>query len=329
MRRGCRGGGDRARPRRGGGSTGPSGCSSPRPPSAARADGRGAGRLRRGGLRAGGRRPSVLLDGNARARGAAAKERAEAELEGLELTAREAEQRVRRASGAPSGRSCSRRSRSSRRGIATSSSSPPAPRRRSSTPTGWSSCARTRRTSGRSARSARCEDRAGDVARARGVQPRPAARARGALRPAAPRVRSRSGRMTPLELVETEAQAARGAHAGLTDDACGRRARAGPFCCSPSGVRRCCGRTRPTSRPRRGGSTRARSTGSGSTTRASEAHRGSVAATAALPPIEREVESWRFPNGTRVSERRIPIGTVGANFEARPNVAARRRRRRC
>ena len=38
----------------------------------------------------------VLLE-NARARGAAAKERAEAELEGIELTAREAEQRVRRA----------------------------------------------------------------------------------------------------------------------------------------------------------------------------------------------------------------------------------------
>ena len=29
----------------------------------------------------------------------------------------------------------------------------------------------------------------------------------------------------------------------------------------------------------------------------------------------------RSPNGLRVSERRIPIGTVGANFEARPNVA--------
>jgi glutamate-5-semialdehyde dehydrogenase len=44
--------------------------------------------------------------------------------------------------------------------------------------------------------------------------------------------------------------------------------------------------------------------------------------TAKLPPIERDVRSWELPNGLRVSERRVPIGTVGANFEARPNVAA-------
>jgi len=42
---------------------------------------------------------------------------------------------------------------------------------------------------------------------------------------------------------------------------------------------------------------------------------------AALPPLEREIGSWRLPNGLEVSERRIPIGVVGANFEARPNVA--------
>lgn len=46
-----------------------------------------------------------------------------------------------------------------------------------------------------------------------------------------------------------------------------------------------------------------------------------VAATAALDPIEREVRSWRLPNGLVISERRIPVGVVGANFEARPNVA--------
>jgi glutamate-5-semialdehyde dehydrogenase len=40
-----------------------------------------------------------------------------------------------------------------------------------------------------------------------------------------------------------------------------------------------------------------------------------------LEPLERETHSWTLPNGLRVSERRIPIGTVGANFEARPNVA--------
>jgi glutamate-5-semialdehyde dehydrogenase len=43
--------------------------------------------------------------------------------------------------------------------------------------------------------------------------------------------------------------------------------------------------------------------------------------TARLEPIEREVGAWQLENGLRVSERRIPIGAVGANFEARPNVA--------
>jgi glutamate-5-semialdehyde dehydrogenase len=42
---------------------------------------------------------------------------------------------------------------------------------------------------------------------------------------------------------------------------------------------------------------------------------------AELPPLERQVTAWTLPNGLDVSERRIPIGVVGANFEARPNVA--------
>ncbi len=46
-----------------------------------------------------------------------------------------------------------------------------------------------------------------------------------------------------------------------------------------------------------------------------------VQAMAALPPLEREVGTRTLENGLVVSERRIPIGTVGANFEARPNVA--------
>jgi glutamate-5-semialdehyde dehydrogenase len=46
-----------------------------------------------------------------------------------------------------------------------------------------------------------------------------------------------------------------------------------------------------------------------------------VEATAAIAPIERDGETRTLANGLRVSERRIPIGTVGANFEARPNVA--------
>jgi glutamate-5-semialdehyde dehydrogenase len=53
-----------------------------------------------------------------------------------------------------------------------------------------------------------------------------------------------------------------------------------------------------------------------------EAMVAGLEATAMLPPLEREVTAWRLPNGLEVSERRVPIGVVGANFEARPNVAA-------
>src|SRR5580765_585183 len=40
-----------------------------------------------------------------------------------------------------------------------------------------------------------------------------------------------------------------------------------------------------------------------------------------LPPLERRIASWTLDNGLHVEERRIPVGVVGANFEARPNVA--------
>jgi glutamate-5-semialdehyde dehydrogenase len=53
-----------------------------------------------------------------------------------------------------------------------------------------------------------------------------------------------------------------------------------------------------------------------------EATAAGLEATAALAPLERLVRAWRLPNGLEVSERRVPIGVVGANFEARPNVAA-------
>jgi glutamate-5-semialdehyde dehydrogenase len=46
-----------------------------------------------------------------------------------------------------------------------------------------------------------------------------------------------------------------------------------------------------------------------------------LAQLAALPPLEREEDSWQLENGLGVLVRRIPIGAVGANFEARPNVA--------
>jgi glutamate-5-semialdehyde dehydrogenase len=46
-----------------------------------------------------------------------------------------------------------------------------------------------------------------------------------------------------------------------------------------------------------------------------------VEATAAIAPLEREVSERMLQNGLLVAERRVPIGAVGANFEARPNVA--------
>jgi glutamate-5-semialdehyde dehydrogenase len=46
-----------------------------------------------------------------------------------------------------------------------------------------------------------------------------------------------------------------------------------------------------------------------------------LAQLAALPPLERDEDAWELENGLSVSVRRIPIGAVGANFEARPNVA--------
>jgi len=42
---------------------------------------------------------------------------------------------------------------------------------------------------------------------------------------------------------------------------------------------------------------------------------------AALPPLVRVEEEWTLDNGLQVTVRRISIGAVGANFEARPNVA--------
>jgi glutamate-5-semialdehyde dehydrogenase len=48
---------------------------------------------------------------------------------------------------------------------------------------------------------------------------------------------------------------------------------------------------------------------------------GQLRSLAALPPLERKIASWTLENGLCVEERRIPIGVVGANFEARPNVA--------
>lgn len=46
-----------------------------------------------------------------------------------------------------------------------------------------------------------------------------------------------------------------------------------------------------------------------------------LAQLATLPPLERDEDEWELENGLTVQVRRIPIGAVGANFEARPNVA--------
>ena len=46
-----------------------------------------------------------------------------------------------------------------------------------------------------------------------------------------------------------------------------------------------------------------------------------LAQLAALPPLDRDEDGWTLENGLKVELRRIPIGAVGANFEARPNVA--------
>jgi glutamate-5-semialdehyde dehydrogenase len=46
-----------------------------------------------------------------------------------------------------------------------------------------------------------------------------------------------------------------------------------------------------------------------------------LAQLAQLPPLERVEATWTLADGARVEVRRIPIGAVGANFEARPNVA--------
>jgi glutamate-5-semialdehyde dehydrogenase len=46
-----------------------------------------------------------------------------------------------------------------------------------------------------------------------------------------------------------------------------------------------------------------------------------VEAAASLEPLKRQIGTRTLANGLVVRELRIPIGTVGANFEARPNVA--------
>ena len=90
---------------------------------------------------------------------------------------------------------------------------------------------------------------------------------------------------------------------------------------SRQSTRPCSRRTRPISTPLRVRSTRARSIGFASTPSGWQAIEAQLRELAALPALDREIAAWTLPNGLEVSERRIPIGVVGANFEARPNVA--------
>jgi len=45
-----------------------------------------------------------------------------------------------------------------------------------------------------------------------------------------------------------------------------------------------------------------------------------VRALAALAPLERVVARRTLDNGLQLEERRVPVGVIGANYEARPNV---------
>jgi glutamate-5-semialdehyde dehydrogenase len=52
-----------------------------------------------------------------------------------------------------------------------------------------------------------------------------------------------------------------------------------------------------------------------------DAHARQLRTMSEIPALEREVDAWTQPNRQRVSQRPNPNGTVGANIEARPNVA--------
>lgn len=116
--------------------------------------------------------------------------------------------------------------------------------------------------------------------------------------------------------IEDEARAAHGAVAALHD----------------AGVTRALGRAAELVRERRDAITRANAADLDAATQLDEGLRDrlrldvgalaeQLAQLAALPPLERVEAAWTLEDGARVEVRRIPIGAVGANFEARPNVA--------
>ena len=126
--------------------------------------------------------------------------------------------------------------------------------------------------------------------------------------------------MAILEAVEREVLAARAALPTLTNERVDRALARALELLQPSAAP-CSPRTTPTSRRPRARSTPARSTGSASTTAGSRRSPPASARPRRSRRSAASLRSWRLPNGLEVSERLIPIGVVGANFEARPNVA--------
>ena len=126
--------------------------------------------------------------------------------------------------------------------------------------------------------------------------------------------------MSLREDIEREAAAAGAAVAALSDD--GSPTRSGG-----RGARARAPRRRPARERRQTSRVRPGSLDAGTLDRLRldearvEALARQIETMAEIEPLEREAAAWTLPNGLRVSERRIPIGTVGANFEARPNVA--------
>ena len=120
--------------------------------------------------------------------------------------------------------------------------------------------------------------------------------------------------------IESEAAAAHAAVERLTDDAvaaaledaAGRLAerRDSVLAANAADVDAAAGARRGRARPAPARRARASARSSGSSRRWPRSRRSSGRS-----------QRWTLDNGLRVSERRIPVGAVGANFEARPNVA--------
>ena len=116
---------------------------------------------------------------------------------------------------------------------------------------------------------------------------------------------------------------ARGGRSAAAPHRRARRVRAGGRCVAHRRARRRRARGEPRRR-RRGGRTARRGSARPPAARRRTPHVDRRAARARCRSSRRSSArstAWTLENGLRVSVRRIPIGAVGANFEARPNVA--------